>query len=115
MNLNLSYNSLTFVQNNTNYADQYFQSEDAFESLCEYLQTTQTLVHLDLSGLSFEREQLKILSPILTKVNTLVAIHLSGMGIIRNEKNPEDDLMLEVLDYFGISSDFDSVPKQNVN
>jgi hypothetical protein len=31
-----------------------------------------------------------------------VAIHLSGNGIKRNFDDPENDLMLEVLDYFGI-------------
>ena len=58
---------------------------------------------MDLSGLSFEKEQLKILCPILITIDSLAAIHLSGMGIKRNEKNPRDDLMLEILDYFGIS------------
>lgn len=72
-------------------------------------------MHIDLSGLSFLKEQLKVLCPILIRIDTLVAIHLSGMGIKRNEENPREDLMLEILDYFGIPESYDQLPRQNIN
>ena len=56
MNLNLGYNSLTFLEPANNQKEIFYNSEDCFEQLCEYLQATQYLVHLDLSGLSFQKE-----------------------------------------------------------
>ena len=111
MNLNLGYNSLTFLEPANNQKEIFYNSEDCFEQLCEYLQETQHLVHLDLSGLSFQKEQIKVLCPILVGIDSLAAIHLSGMGIKRNDENPRDDLMVEVLDYFGISESYDQVPR----
>ena len=40
MNLNLSYNSLTFVEPKNNYRENFYNSEDFFEEFCEYLQQT---------------------------------------------------------------------------
>jgi len=37
------------------------------------------------------------------------------MGIKRNEDNPREDLMIELLDYFGIAETYDQFPRQNVN
>jgi len=38
--------------------DQFFHSEDFLEQFCEYLEQTKSLLHIDLSGLNFEKEQL---------------------------------------------------------
>jgi len=35
-----------------------------------------------------------------------MAVHLSDMGIKRNEDDPDNDLMLDVLDHFGIDNGF---------
>ena len=67
---------------------------------------TKSLNHIDLSGLSFEQEQLQILCPLLSQVETLMGLHLSDMGIKRNEEDPDNDLLLEVLDYFGVDDTF---------
>jgi hypothetical protein len=112
MNLNLSYNSITFKEAQM---DQFFNSEDFFESFCEYLEKTQSLNHIDLSGLNFEREQLQVLCPLLNAVNTLVAIHLSDMDIKRNLDDPDNDLMLEVLDHFGIDEAYAKEQQHTVN
>jgi len=40
MNLNLSYNSLTFVEPKNDRRENFYNSEDFFEQLCEYLQAT---------------------------------------------------------------------------
>ena len=53
MNLNLSYNSLTFVESKK---EIFYNSEDFFDELCDYLKFTKILNHIDLSGLSFEKE-----------------------------------------------------------
>ena len=82
--------------------DSFFNSEDFLEEFCGYLRGTTKLKHLDISGLSFEREQLKTICLLLVEVPSLLAVHLSGMGIKRNEEDPDDDLMLELLDVFGI-------------
>lgn len=111
MNLNLGYNSLNFNEPTGEYKEIFYNSEDCFEQLCEYLQKSLYLIHIDLSGLSFQREQLKVLCPILVQINSLVAVHLSGMGLHKNEENQDDDLMVEILNYFGISDDFDQKPK----
>jgi hypothetical protein len=62
---------------------------------------------------------LKALCAILVRIETLVAIHLSSMGIVRNEEtsieHSSEDRMLEILDYFGISEKYDKLPRQNVN
>jgi hypothetical protein len=47
----------------------------------------------------------------LIRIDSLVAIHLSGMGINRNDDNPREDLMLEILDYFGINESYDTFPR----
>jgi len=99
LHLNLSYNSLNFKENPM---DSFFNSEDFLEQFCEYLHGTSKLKHLDISGLNFEREQLKTICLILVEVQSLLAVHLSGMGIKRNEEDPDNDLMLELLDVFGI-------------
>ena len=41
-----------------------------------------------------------------------MAVHLSDMGIKRNEEDPDQDLMLEVLDYFGIDNSFIKIGKE---
>ena len=99
LSLNLSYNSLNFKENPV---DSFFNSEDFLEQFVEYLQTTTTLNHLDISGISFEKEQLKTICLILASISSLIAVHLTGMGIKRNEDDPDNDLMLEILDVFGI-------------
>lgn len=71
--------------------------------------------HIDLSGLSFEREQLQVLCPLLNAINTLVAIHLSDMDIKRNQEDPDNDLMLEVLDHFGIDESYAKEHQHTVN
>lgn len=109
VNLNISYNSVTFKELQV---DQFFNSEDFFDQFCEYLEETESLNHIDLSGLSFGREQLNIICPLLTQINTLMAVHLSDMGIKRNEEDPDNDLMLEVLDYFGIDNSFIRIGKE---
>jgi Ran GTPase-activating protein (RanGAP) involved in mRNA processing and transport len=91
MNLNLSYNSVSFKEHQL---DQCFNSEDFLETFCEYLERTKSLNHIDLSGLSFERAQLKMLCPRLVSIKTLIGIHLSDMGIKRNLADPENDIML---------------------
>jgi|APSaa5957512535_1039671.scaffolds.fasta_scaffold356235_1 hypothetical protein len=35
-----------------------------------------------------------------------MGLHLSDMGIKRNEEDPDNDLLLEVLDYFGVDDSF---------
>jgi len=92
--------------------DQFFNSEDFFDQLCEYLEVTESLNHIDLSGLSFGAEQLTILCPLLAEIATLMAVHLSDMGIKRNEEDPDNDLMLEVLDHFGIDNSFIKIGKE---
>ena len=68
-------------------------------------------MHIDLSGLTFGRDQLSIICPLLSQINTLMGAHLSDMGIKRNEDDPDNDLMLEVLDYFGIDNSFTNTKK----
>ena len=109
VNLNISYNSVTFKEHQV---DQFFNSEDFLDQFCEYLEATESLNHIDLSGLSFGREQLALICPLLTQINTLMAVHLSDMGIKRNEEDPDQDLMLEVLDYFGINNSFIKIGKE---
>lgn len=112
VNLNLSYNSLTFRENQM---EQFFHSEDFLEQFCEYLEQTKSLVHIDLSGLNFEKEQLEAICPLLGKVTSLIGIHLSDMGIKRNPEDPDNDLMLEILDYFGIDDSYSKEPKAIMN
>ena len=85
------------------------------EQFCGYLEKSQTLLHIDLSGLNFEKEQLQVICPLLGSVTSLVGIHLSDMGIKRNPEDPDNDLMLEVLDYFGIDDSYAKEPKAVVN
>jgi hypothetical protein len=91
MNLNLSYNSVSFKEHQQ---DQCFNSEDFLETFCEYLEQTNSLIHIDLSGLSFERAQLKMLCPRLVAIKPLIGVHLSDMGIKRNPRDPDNDIML---------------------
>jgi hypothetical protein len=56
-----------------------------------------------------------LLCPILFEVQSLAAIHLSGNGIKRNFDDPENDLMLEVLDYFGLDDIYWRASKRRVN
>ena len=53
--------------------------------------------------------------PLMARIETLVAVHLSGMGIKRKTDRNEEDLMIEVLDHFGISVNYNLIHKQNVN
>ena len=43
-----------------------------------------------------------MLCPRLVSIKTLIGVHLSDMGIKRNPTDPENDIMLLVLDFFGI-------------
>lgn len=95
--------------------EQFFHSEDFLEQFCEYLEQTKSLVHIDLSGLNFEKEQLEAICPLLGKVTSLIGIHLSDMGIKRNPEDPDNDLMLEILDYFGIDDSYSKEPKAIMN
>jgi Ran GTPase-activating protein (RanGAP) involved in mRNA processing and transport len=68
MNINLSYNSLCFIEPTNDQKEMFFNSEDFFQELCDFLEETKNLVHLDLSGLSFQREQLTALCAILVNI-----------------------------------------------
>ena len=104
--LNLSYNSVCFHENTH---DQFYDSIEFLNSFTQYLQATRSLVHLDLSGLSFNDEHLLELSHIITKMPTLLAIHLSDVGICHS-----NDLMLHILECFGISDKYgDRKPETN--
>lgn len=105
--LNLSYNSVCF---HANAHDQFYDSLDFFHSFSEYLLATYSLVHLDLSGLSFREEQLLELCHIIAKMPTLLAIHLSDIGICHS---PET--MAHILEYFGISGHKYSEGKPDTN
>ena len=58
------------------------------------------LNHLDICGMNFGKEELKALCGTLSSSDTLIAVHLSDNGL---RSDPE--MMLEVLDMFGIGED----------
>jgi len=95
--LNLSYNSVCFHENSH---DQLYDSMEFFHQLSQYLLATYSLVHLDLSGLSFKDEQLCALCHIIAKMPTLLAIHLCDIGI-----NHSPDVRSQILEFFGISAE----------
>lgn len=92
--LNLSYNSLNFGENAANFA----QSEAFVDIFSEYLEESWMLNHLDLSGLSLEKEHLLTLCPVVALAENIQCFHLNDNSI-RNDF----ELMLEILDIFGIS------------
>jgi hypothetical protein len=92
-NLNLSYNSLYFDENNR----ELQHSEDFMENFNEYLENTKMLNHLDISGMNFGKEELKLICATLSANETLLAIHISDNGL-----RSESELLLEILDMFGI-------------
>lgn len=114
--LNLSYNSLDFNEKKAeSYREIYKEYQpyyDSYEFLVafeEYLLKTNSLLHLDLSGLSFGDEQLLELCNGLVKVPTLLAVHLNDIGFSRNQ-----EVLLQVLEFFGVSEKYaNKVPDTN--
>jgi len=62
-----------------------------------YLDNTDILNHLDISGMNFDQENLIKIVTSLADISPLVAIHLSDLGISTNE-----DLTNQILEILGV-------------
>ena len=112
-NLNISYNSLHFIENKPDFKD----SEEVVENLINLVSNSNVLNHIDISGMNlgrdFNPDQFSLLdepdghcshAPILSLAlaiatnDNMLAVHLSDNGL-----RQDMDIFLEVLDFFGLS------------
>jgi Ran GTPase-activating protein (RanGAP) involved in mRNA processing and transport len=85
--LNLSYNQLRNDE----------ASDSFIELMSEYLKVTDILNHLDLSGMNFNGDQMREITEYICNSPNLLGVHLNDNGIARDK-----ELMLEILDKFGL-------------
>ena len=90
--LNLSYNMI-----NMNNAPE--ASGEFYANLIAFLEDNEELVHLDLSGMCWQKDQLMAITSLLSQdsADNLLSIHLSDNAICSNL-----DLKGQILDLFGI-------------
>ena len=62
-----------------------------------YLKGTGILNHLDISGMNFDRVNLRQIVRIAPQITPLMALHLSDLGILNNR-----DFAIEVLEAFNV-------------
>jgi hypothetical protein len=77
--LNLSYLSLNSRQ-------ECQHSQQFVQHLVSYLEHTNVLTHINLSGMGLTPEQLLVLSAALANAGQLQGIHISGEGLLGDEE-----------------------------
>jgi hypothetical protein len=91
--INLSYNSLNFKEG----TPECEHSTRFVDLMIKYIKASDMLNHLDLSGLQLPHDSLISLASVLCDCQNLMGIHLNDIGVMH-----DDNLMLELLDTFGL-------------
>mmetsp|Transcript_35843 Transcript_35843/g.54945 ORF Transcript_35843/g.54945 Transcript_35843/m.54945 type:complete len:193 (+) Transcript_35843:3359-3937(+) len=105
--VNFSYNTLYDEQ----WADesQLQASEDFLLALYEFINSSCTLCHIEVSGMNLSPDQLRFISEAMANSPSLAAIHINDNGLALNK-----ELYLEIVEKFGISLSL-PVPTYKVN
>lgn len=92
--VNISYNTLNFAHEEST---EYLDSMAVLENLDELFSNGIILNHFNMSGMNFTMDKIKLLCESIIKNDMLMSIHMNDNGITLDY-----ELMLEILDMFGI-------------
>ena len=79
-NLNLSYNKLSFEYSKKG-TEEYAYSQDFVFHLLEYIDATDKLNLLDISGLGFHKDDILKICNHVAKANMISSLHMNDNGI----------------------------------